>query len=490
MSDEEVGKNAEVNAGIERRSLLGAAAAVALGGTTEVSARQLPPPEFHMDAGAYSYVYEDYAGNYTSRWFVNKILSTAAELRSKFSRDQLKWGHYQKSIAGTDTSSGWGSNSSAAKFLFKNWESAVDDARKDLAKRKAPWVGPDPDNPTRRAANLLEHLDESIRFAIYDKIAPGQTKPGIPFDVQVNVQPTNNKRHTLSVTWHSSGMASPHNVDRLIIRMICPLGGWLGYATLQAPASAGRITKSIAKWKVPKAPRDEGQVIFIFNGLESVPSGNYTPGILQPVLQWTAADGWTIRSWYVPETYTPKPEQLPTSGCEKLPGQQPNGMCANVGFDPDNPTDNSANPYVTKALVVAEGDLLEGHAEWDAGSQSYSCWFVHTSASGGPASQVALLTVPGLPPLTYAAAVIEGYLLYNTQSNKFISMNGLPSPVQMDGVYLEYETTPTPAPNWDLGSEDPTTGSPVHYGTNRLRSYRATSPASGTFVFKAKQLNS
>jgi hypothetical protein len=56
------------------------------------------------------------------------------------------------------------------------------------------------------------------------------------------------------------------------------------------------------KWVVPRAPRTKnGQVIFLFNGLQQTPSGPY---ILQPVLQWgvSAAGGgnyWSVTNWYV-----------------------------------------------------------------------------------------------------------------------------------------------------------------------------------------------
>ncbi|WP_426418975.1 hypothetical protein [Bradyrhizobium genosp. A] len=493
MKDEKVARGEEKTAGIERRSLLGAAAAVAVGAATESQAKEkeTAPDSASITAAGYSYVYQDYAGSYTDTWFVQKILSSADQLRKKFQRNKLEWGNYQKTIPGTDKPAGWGKDPTKAKFLFRNWESAVDDARKDLAKRPAPLIGPDPDNPNNRAKSLLDHLDESIRFAIYDKKMPGQTQPGIEFDVQVTVQAANNRRHTLTVAWQPSGMPSPYNVKSLVIRMVCPLGGWLGYATLEAPATAGRITKFISKWKVPMAPSDVGQVVFVFNGLESVPGQGYMPGILQPVLQWTAAGGWTVRSWYVPETYHPTPEQLPDAGCEKLPGQQPNAMCANVGFPADNPNDNSANPYVTKADPVAKDDLLESHVEWDTGSQTYKCWFVHTPASGGAPVQRGLLTVPGLPAMTYAAAVIEGYILYNSKANNYIPPAGLPSPVEMDDVYVEFEITPGTPPAWDFGRDDPSTTSPVQYGTNRLRSYKVKSPpGSNKFVFTAKKPDS
>lgn len=240
---------------------------------------------------------------------------------------------------------------------------------------------------------------------------------------------------------------------------------------------------------MPAAPVDYGQVLFIFNGLESVPGQTYTPGIFQPVLQWTKAEGWTVRSWYVPITYTPTPEQLPNAGCEKLPGQQPNGCT--IIFPADNPNDVSANPYITKAVSVAKDDWLESHIEWDSGSGAYKCWFMHTPAAGGQPVQRALLTVPGLPAMTYAAAAIEGYILNLTSAHadKNIPLDGLPSPVEMDDVSIEYQTAPNPLPDWELGSDDPA-GTPVVYGTNRLKSYRVKSPANKKLVFTHKKPNS
>jgi hypothetical protein len=486
----------EGNGGLERRSFLTAAAAtaVSVGASTEAEAQQSAKkkkPDFTTTAAGYSYVYQDYSGNYTDKWFVQNILDTADQLRGKFpNKINLEWGHYQKAFRGADKDSGWGNASpKAAKFLFRNWESAVHHARKDLAKQPAPAVGPDPDNPGRRAANMLAHLDESIRYAIYDKKMPNKTELGIKFDVKVDVQPVNNRRHELKVYWSYSGMASPHNVDTLVIRMICPLGGWLGFATLESPV---KVTKLISKFKVPEAPINHGQVVFIFNGLESVPDQNnpprYTPGILQPVLQWTKAEGWTVRSWYVPVSYTPTPEQLPSAGCEKLPGQQPNSMCATVGFPADQ-ADYSANPYVTQAVSVAKDDLLESHVEWDSASNAYKCWFMHTPATGGPPVQRALLTVPGLPDMTYAAAVIEGYMLHNTFPSNNIPLDGLPSPVRMDDVEVEYQSTPNPIPDWELGSDDPV-GTPVKYGTNRLKMYRVRAPANKKLVFTHKNPDS
>ena len=56
------------------------------------------------------------------------------------------------------------------------------------------------------------------------------------------------------------------------------------------------------KWIVPPAPAtDNGQLVYLFNGIQQTSSG---PFILQPVLQWgvSPAGGgsyWSITNWYV-----------------------------------------------------------------------------------------------------------------------------------------------------------------------------------------------
>lgn len=76
-------------------------------------------------------------------------------------------------------------------------------------------------------------------------------------------------------------------------------------------------------WVVPPAPAtDDGQTIFLFNGLEQSGDGatSLGPYILQPVLQWGPATGppptggsyWQISNWYVDGTaiYTSPPIQV------------------------------------------------------------------------------------------------------------------------------------------------------------------------------------
>lgn len=83
---------------------------------------------------------------------------------------------------------------------------------------------------------------------------------------------------------------------------VSPMGSsWISYAYWVNETGAP-ITSFSTTWTVPEAPRtQEGQVIYLFNGLINPGSNN---GILQPVLQWgvSAAGGgpyWAITSWYV-----------------------------------------------------------------------------------------------------------------------------------------------------------------------------------------------
>ena len=113
--DEKYAQGRESIAEIKRRNLLGAAAAVAVTGVTKAEAKESAKKIKPATTGAgYSYVYEDYSGNYAEQWFKNKILYTAEKIRGKFSRDSLVWGKYQKEIPGTETPAGWGQDTAAA----------------------------------------------------------------------------------------------------------------------------------------------------------------------------------------------------------------------------------------------------------------------------------------------------------------------------------------------------------------------------------------
>ena len=81
---------------------------------------------------------------------------------------------------------------------------------------------------------------------------------------------------------------------------IPPLGsGWITYTSWTNSDPATPILYFSTTWLVPPPPsRDDGQVIYIFNGLTN---GLW---ILQPVLQWEASPAgdrnyWSVANWYV-----------------------------------------------------------------------------------------------------------------------------------------------------------------------------------------------
>ena len=117
--------------------------------------------------------------------------------------------------------------------------------------------------------------------------------------------------------------------------------GWIVYASYIEPAS-NVIMSMTTTWVVPPAPaRQDGQLIYLFNGLQDSPTSH----ILQPVLQWgVSPDGggskWEIASWFV---------------------------------------DSSQNAFKTSLVQVNEGDKLVGVMRMTGKANNkfnYSCEFL------------------------------------------------------------------------------------------------------------------
>ena len=76
--------------------------------------------------------------------------------------------------------------------------------------------------------------------------------------------------------------------------------GWITYASYVEPAT-NVITEMRTTWTVPPEPtREDGQLIYIFNGMQDSPVTH----ILQPVLQWGKSpagggNSWAVASWFV-----------------------------------------------------------------------------------------------------------------------------------------------------------------------------------------------
>ena len=245
--------------------------------------------------------------------------------------------------------------------------------------------------PTIRAcapATRLSISNSAVKIALFDKHQLGYPdKSGIEVEVLVRTAAKPSRRHKVRTLWRPEGSnpSDPkYKYDKLTIVMTCPRGGWIGTAAWKY-TGASRFTQYTAKYRVPDQPeRDEGQIIFIFNGLESLPNPqqNNPPGILQPVLQWTSKDKWAIRSWYVPSTYTPTFDEMPELNDER-------------------PFTNPASPAWTKAEKVRPGTLLQGVIAWDG--MAYRSKFMV-----GTTSKVELFA-PNILPLRYPVAVIEAF---------------------------------------------------------------------------------
>ena len=77
-------------------------------------------------------------------------------------------------------------------------------------------------------------------------------------------------------------------------------GGWITYGFYVEPA-ANVVRSMTTTWTVPPEPsREDGQLIYLFNGLQDSP----VTQILQPVLQWGKSragggNSWALASWLV-----------------------------------------------------------------------------------------------------------------------------------------------------------------------------------------------
>jgi hypothetical protein len=403
-------------------------------------------------------LYEPYPEDFSSKYFsADTVVDSVKNIKAAgFTRDNLRWGYYQKYAPADPTDeSNWGNPD-----LYRNWESAIAEAREAL--RKVPvdrnQPGPDPDNPSVRANNMLEHLDEAVRIALFDKFQEGEPESGIEIEIKVRRQAKASRRHKLATAWRAAAHNPPdpkYKWDRLTIVMTCPRDGWIGTAAWKY-GGPSRFTRCLASYKVPDAPENQSkQILFIFAGLESLPNPrqSYPPAILQPVLQWTKHDGWAIRSWYVPSTYTPSIDQMP-------------------GLEDERRFTDPASPAWTKATRVSPGDDLTGVIEWDG--MAY-----RSSFKVGKTTTAALLA-RNILPLTYPVAVIEAY--------EFGNRKELVKEVTMTDITLYREDTPdVPVePTWDIGTDsDPSDG--IHHGTGKLQLYKITPSANNqTLTFKRK----
>jgi hypothetical protein len=281
---------------------------------------------------------------------------------------------------------------------------------RDDLERQLPFVrnsenAMNPFNPSLVAPNFRDHLDEAIRIALWDS-------PDV--QVKIEVKKAKRRHHGLVTKWHPAPN-SGHKPNSLTIQVECPDGGWQGYALWHNPSpTTSPITKLVSTWQVPPAPTNANgpQIIFIFNGLESVPAANAPGGILQPVLQWTRA-GWFIRSWYVTSEFDPINKQLPAPSQSVNQANMTDGRC-----------------YST-AISVQPGETVTGTmmgSQDTSGKFNYSC----SIARGADHADLAINKVP---ELVYAVCAIESY---DVNKNDLAGdYPNYPNPITMSSIDLQ-----------------------------------------------------
>src|SRR5262249_47319446 len=145
-------------------------------------------------------------------------------------RGQLTWGSYQTSVENNPDN--WGSTPKKGKAAYANWPYFSQDARDDLEKQPATFTDPEnamnPFDMTKVGANLVQHLDEVIRIALWDYAIP----------MKIVVGSTEGRHHGLTTRWQPAPpwTNSPPSSAHLTINMDCPDGGWEGFTVWRNPS--------------------------------------------------------------------------------------------------------------------------------------------------------------------------------------------------------------------------------------------------------------
>jgi hypothetical protein len=434
----------EQAAGLDRRSLL-------IGGAASIAATTLPDAAQAAKSAKtggdglhiYGAVYMD--PNYLKRF--NNVTYAAGNIQNVHdtiklkcpNRNDLKWGNYQQVIE--PLASNWGTTAA-----YNNWPDLSQEARDDVEKQPAKFADPknamNPFDTTQVAANLLDHLDEVVRIALWDHAVP----------IKIKVTGQRRRHHGLTTEWDSvpppSGVNPNLQLKGLTINVECPKGGWQGYALWRNKSSTEHITKFAAKWQVPPAPTvQDGQILFVFIGLESVSGRNATGGILQPVLQWTK-DGWYMRSWYVTADFDPV--------------KYPNLPDVNTAVGQDHLGDE--NRCYSKAVKVNTGDTIVGvitGGKDATGKFNYTC---SLDLNGQHQTETELPFVD-IPELVYAVCAVESYDI-KTKPGDYPAGS-----IQMSSIDLQVEQSSVTPIKWkknkklggDYVASSSTSGSKVDF---------------------------
>lgn len=430
---------------IRRSVLVGGAATAATAALPDVAMAQIPAGVYEGKAA----VYMD--PRYMDRF--NKVVYAACntvdvndKIKALFpNRADLKWGFYQKALEPVPTK--WGPNPAQAQAAFDNWELFRDEMRDDLEKQPAKFADPeywiDPFDETKVADNMMEHLDEVIRIALHDNN-----------DIQlaIKVRKKKKRHHQVWSEWDFDPL--PKKLKKLTINVWCPDGGWQGYSLLRnkVGGSTSTITKLVVTWSLPAAPVNNtgDQILFIFSGLESISKKKTPGGVLQPVLQWTATDGWAARSWYVQADYQPPDDPTVPDKNESIgPGHiKSEKLCYTKAIPVTTP-----NATIIGTIVLDNKDVN--------GKCDYTC----SLAVNGSTLTDTVLKVKNIPELTFAVTAIESYL---TRKNPMKKDDYPASPITMKIIDLTLD--PPLSPPWKLSSP-------------KGHDFTVAEPTAGTFTF-------
>jgi hypothetical protein len=386
MADNEHSKTEKLGE-LDRRSVLaGGAATAATVALPRAAMAQLRGEGGITTRGAI-YMDPNYLDTFNNRAYSRNNIGAVHDLvKQKFpNRSDLKWGFYQRDVVPNPAD--WGVTPQIGQAAYDNWPNFSQEARDDLEKLPAKFTDPknamNPFDTSLVGANLMEHLDEVIRIALWDH-------NDVP--IRIRVGKSKKRHHGLTTEWVTTGANPNLQLKGLTINIDCPDGGWQGYTLWRNRSSTEHITKIVATWQVPPAPMNqEGQIIFIFNGLESITRPNAPGGILQPVLQWTSA-GWAIRSWYLTADFDPmKYPQLPDPN--RAVGQDHLG---------------DENRCYSKAIPVVTGDTITGTVEGGRDATGKFNYVCSLARNNQPQSDT-VLPLANIPELVYAVCAVESY---------------------------------------------------------------------------------
>ncbi|MBR0850280.1 hypothetical protein JQ543_21215 [Bradyrhizobium diazoefficiens] len=420
MSNEQESKR-DGTVPVDRRSVLIGTASVVAASTfpTAVAADVCLPPTCAalatLQQNILGAVYADptYLDTFNKNWYsAANVKKLQAWLQRRYKTSaEMTWGDYQMDIEPNPDH--WGCTPEKGLIAYNNWKAFAGEARADLEKQPAKFSSPengvDPFDSTKVAENLIHHLDRVVRTALYDQ--------GVP--VTICVGKRKHRHHGLKTKWETkANPGHPAELTGLTIMIDCPEGGWKGYSTWSTKSPNDQITKMEANWEVPSDPQNSGkQIIFIFNGLESVSKLNAPGGILQPVLQWNK-DHWSARCWYVTAEFNANDyPTVPKDDQERL----------TLGAD---------HRCYTKAIPAFTGDSVKGSItggkDPSSGKFNYNCSISVTSKKNGDTKTVQL-AMPDIPELTYAVCAVESYEIANRATD-------YPSgPIKMSNIHLELD---------------------------------------------------